>query len=100
MFNKVLTSQSELYHANGATAGYDSLNQLSAFSRGTLSDANGDGIPDTITSPSRAQSWTPDGQGNFTTVTTNGTGETRTHDKQNQVTAVGGGTWSLGGKVL
>jgi len=31
--NKVLTSQSELYHANGATAGYDSLNQLAAFSR-------------------------------------------------------------------
>jgi len=56
-----------------ATAGCDSLNQLAAFSWRTCSDANSDGIPDTITSPSRSQSWTPDGQGNFTTVTTNGT---------------------------
>jgi hypothetical protein len=31
---------SELYHANGAANGYDPLGQLTAFARGTLSDAN------------------------------------------------------------
>ncbi len=87
--NLVLTAQSELYHANGATAGYDNLNQLSSFARGTLTDINSDGIPDTIASPGQSQSFTPDGQGNFTTVTTNGTGVTRTYDKQNELTAVG-----------
>jgi hypothetical protein len=72
--NKVLTSQSELYHAKEATAGYDSLNQLAAISLGTLSDSNSDAIPDTISSPNRSQSWTPVGQGNFATLTTNGVG--------------------------
>ena len=48
---------SELYQANGASNGYGSLNQLTDFRRGTLSDTNSDNIPDTVTTPSRTQSW-------------------------------------------
>src|SRR6266540_6709196 len=46
--NEVNHSFDELYHANGANNGYDSLNQLVSFARGTLSDANSDGVPDTV----------------------------------------------------
>jgi hypothetical protein len=46
---------SELYHANGSSNGYDSLNQLTAFSRGVLSDSNSDGVPDTIADPTNSQ---------------------------------------------
>ena len=37
--NLVDTLFSELYHANGASNGYDLLNQLTEFRRGTLSDS-------------------------------------------------------------
>ena len=63
--NLVDATFSELYHANGASAGYDSLNQLTEFQRGTLSDANSDGIPDTVTTATRSQAWDFDALGNF-----------------------------------
>jgi YD repeat-containing protein len=47
-------------------------------------------VPDTVTTASRSQIWDPDAAGNFDGVTTDGTGVSRTHNKQNQVTAVGG----------
>ena len=47
---KLSSTNSELYHADGASAGYDSLNRLTAFQRGTLSDANSDGVYDTVPS--------------------------------------------------
>jgi RHS repeat-associated protein len=81
---------SELYHANGPANGYDSLDQLLEFRRGTLSDTNSDLIPDTVTTASRSQVWTLDAQGNFTTLTSDGSPQNRTHNKQNQVTVVGG----------
>jgi RHS repeat-associated protein len=56
---------------------------------GTLSDTNSDGIPDTVASPTRTESWTTDTLGNFTAETLNGTATSRTVDKQNQTTAVG-----------
>src|SRR5207253_8549196 len=72
--NNLLNSAfSELYHVNGASNGYDGLNQLTAFSRGTLSDTNSDGVPDTISSPSHSQSFSMDVAGNFSSVTTDGT---------------------------
>ena len=80
---------SELYHANGAANGYDSLNQLTAFARGTLSDTNGDGVPDTVASPSTSESWNLDALGNWSSVTSNATTQTRTANQQNEVTAVG-----------
>jgi len=79
----------ELYHANGSTAGYDSLNQLIDIRRGALSDTNSDQIPDTVTTASRSQGWAFDALGNWSTLTSDGTGVNRTHNKQNQVTQVG-----------
>jgi RHS repeat-associated protein len=90
--NELNHSFDELYHANGPANGYDGLNQLAAFARGTLSDTNGDGVPDTVASPSRSQSWSVDALGNFTSVTSDGTAQGRTHNKQNQLTGVGGST--------
>ncbi|MCI0738942.1 MAG: hypothetical protein L0Y72_07850 [Gemmataceae bacterium] len=80
---------SELYHADGATAGYDNLDQLLEFQRGTLSDTNSDNIPDTVATASRSQVWSLDAQGNWSSLNTDGTPVSRTHNKQNQVTAVG-----------
>src|SRR5262249_2587734 len=80
----------ELYHSNGASNGYDGLNQLSSFARGTLSDTNSDGIPDTVVSPQRQQGWTFDTLGNFASQTTDGTTQTRTHNQQNEITSVSG----------
>ncbi len=80
---------SELYHANGASNGYHNLNQLTDFRRGTLSDANSDGVPDTVSTATRSQGWTLDGQGNWTSLDTDGTPVSRSHNLQNQVTEVG-----------
>jgi len=69
--NNILSSaHSELYHADGASAGYDLLNRLAAFQRGTLSDSNADGIPDTVASEHRSQSWTLDALGNWSSQST------------------------------
>src|SRR5262249_20396759 len=87
--NELNHSFDELYHANGASNGYDQLNQLTDWRRGTLTDANSDGVLDTVTTASRSQSWAFDPQGNPTSQTTNGTADSRTNNKQNQATAVG-----------
>jgi RHS repeat-associated protein len=86
----VTTADSELYHANGATPGYDGLNRLTTFSRGTLS-ASGSTL-DTISSDSASttQSWTLDTLGNQQAVTTNGATQSKTQNAQNQTTSVGG----------
>lgn len=87
--NKLAPTFSELYHANGASQGYDALGQLQAYARGTLNTAK-----DTIASPVRSQGWTIDAMGNFSqVVTTNGgssTTDTRTHDGQNRLTQITG----------
>jgi RHS repeat-associated protein len=85
--NLVNSAFSELYHANGSGNGYDNLNQLTVFARGTLNGSN-----DTIASPSHRLSWSLDALGNFSSVTTDGTPQSRTHNQQNQVTAVGSAT--------
>jgi len=68
---------------------YDNLNQLTDFARGVLSDSNSDGILDSVASPSRTQAWDLDAMGNWQSLSTNGTGQSRTHNAQNQVTGVG-----------
>lgn len=79
--NLVNTAYGELYT-------YDGLNQLDSFGRGTLN-----GTKTGFTgSASRTQGWTPDAAGNFSTVTTNGTGQSRSHNRQNQITALGSAT--------
>jgi RHS repeat-associated protein len=82
----------ELYHANGPANGNDGLGQIQAFAQGTLSDTNSDGIPDTVANPSQTQSWSYDALGNWTSVTTNGTAQTRNANQQNQYTALSGQT--------
>jgi hypothetical protein len=87
--NLVASAQSELYHANGSSAGYDSLNRLSDFERGTLS-ASGS-VLDTVSSASHSIDWSLDALGNMASVTTDGgSAASRTHNSQNQITAVGG----------
>src|SRR5262249_32915581 len=88
--NLLSNSFDELYHANGASSGYDNLNQLVEFRRGALSDSNSDGVPDTVTTASRSQVWDFDALGNWEGLTTDGTSQSRTYNKQNEVTAVGG----------
>ncbi len=78
----------ELYHANGASNGYDNLNQLTDFRRGTLTDANSDGVPDTVSTASRTQSWSFDALGNWSSVTSDGTTQNRTANKQNEITSI------------
>jgi RHS repeat-associated protein len=95
--NLVNGGLSELYHANGGSGGYDSLNQLTGFARGELSDSNGDGVPDTVTTPTSSASWTLDALGNWPSVTTDGTTQTRTSNQQNQLTSVGGSPLSYDG---
>jgi RHS repeat-associated protein len=95
--NLVNSGLSELYHANGASNGYDGLNQLTGSARGTLSDTNSDGVPDTISTPSSTQSWTLDALGNMPTITTNGTNQTQTSNQQNELTAFGSATLAYDG---
>jgi RHS repeat-associated protein len=90
--NEVNHSFDELYHASGASAGYDGLNQLTDFRRGTLSDANSDGVPDTVSTASRTQAWDFDALGNFDAQNTDGTNQTRSHNKQNEITSISGAT--------
>ena len=74
--------------AFGEVYTYDGLDQLVTFQRGTLN-----GTKTGLTgAASASQSWTPDAVGNFTSVTTNGTAQSRTANQQNQYTAVGGAT--------
>lgn len=69
--NTVSSAYSEVYT-------YDGLNQLSTFDRN---------------SGARTQSWDYDALGNWDSLTTNGgSPQTRTHNKQNEVTAVSGAT--------
>jgi RHS repeat-associated protein len=89
--NNILDSVfSELYHQSGAGNGYDGLNQLSAFARGTLSASGGSGTPlDTVASPTETESWGYDALGNFSSVTLNSTLTNNTFNQQNEETAAG-----------
>src|SRR5262249_33287010 len=96
--NLVNSSFSELYHTNSTASGdnngaYDTLDRLAGFRRGTLSSSgnNGSGL-DTVTTLnsstnlaglSDSQSWDLDAQGNWSSVTTDGTTSTRSTDGQN-----------------
>jgi RHS repeat-associated protein len=79
--NKVLASLSEVYT-------YDSLNQLAAYKLGTLNGTK----TDVTGSSSNSQSWDYDAVGNWDSITTNSTTQTRTANKQNEITAVSGAT--------
>jgi len=77
----VIASLSEVYT-------YDSLNQLASYKLGTLNGTK----TDVTGSPSNSQSWDYDAVGNWDSITTNSTTQTRTANKQNEITAVSGAT--------
>jgi RHS repeat-associated protein len=79
--NLVDTAFGELY-------GYDGFNQLTSFARGTLNSTK-TAITGTA---ARTQGWDYDPVGNWDSVTTNGTTQTRSANAQNQYTAVGSAT--------
>jgi RHS repeat-associated protein len=90
--NLVNTAFGELYHVSGAGNGYDNLNQLTGFARGTLSASQQGGVLDTVASPTATASWNYDGVGNWASVTTNGTTQTRGANQQNEITSISGQT--------
>jgi RHS repeat-associated protein len=71
----------ELYHSG---AGYDGLNQMVAFSRGALNSKR-----DSVSSPFCSQTWSLDAMGNWSNFGACTGSQTRTHNRQNQTTAVG-----------
>ncbi|MBX9585309.1 MAG: hypothetical protein K2X87_33805 [Gemmataceae bacterium] len=79
--NLVNTAFGELY-------GYDGTGQATSFARGTL-NAGKTAISGTA---SRTQGWDYDAAGNWDSVTTNGTAQTRTANRQNEITAMSGAT--------
>jgi len=94
--NLVSSTFSELYHLNGATNGLDGLNRLTDMRRGTLSDANSDGVKDTVTTANTlsgsVKDWSLDAVGNWNSSTNGASATARTNNLQNQATNVGGVT--------
>jgi RHS repeat-associated protein len=72
--------------ANGELYAYDGLSQQTTFQRGTLNSTK-DGLTG---SANRSQSWDFDALGNFDSQTTDGTAQTRGHNRQNEITSVSG----------
>ncbi len=79
--NGVLASLSEV-------SSYDDLNQLASYKLGTLNT----GKTDVTGTPTNAQSWDYDAVGNWDSVTTNSTTQTRGANRQNEITSIGGAT--------
>jgi len=90
------TDDNVLWRNNNAPGGaafgelytYTGENQLASFQRGTLNGTK-TGLTGTA---SVSQSFVTDGVGNFTSVTTNGTTQTRTANAQNEITGISGAT--------
>jgi hypothetical protein len=51
-------------------------------------DNNGAGVLDTVNTASRSQDWTLDALGNWSSLSTDGTAQSRTHNSQNQITSI------------
>ncbi len=79
--NVVIASLSEVYT-------YDDLNQIATYKLGTLNS----GKTDVTGTPTNAQSWDYDAVGNWDSVTTNSTTQTRGANRQNEITSVSGAT--------
>ena len=75
-------------YVGSSGAGYDQLNRLTGFARGTL-NASKTGLSG---SASRSQAWNLDALGNWQSSTTDGATESRAHDAQNRLTGVGTAT--------
>lgn len=109
--NLVFSLASELYHPNGTGngLGYDALNRITSFTRGTLTASAG--TLDTVTVANQdtnlsqhTETWNLDAVGNWTgssAIVTDGTAQSRTIDARNRYTAVGGATptWDNNGNL-
>jgi RHS repeat-associated protein len=74
--------------AFGELYSYDGLNQLASFDRGILN-----GTKTGLTgAASRTQAWDYDAVGNWDSATTNGSAQTRSVNRQNEITSVSGAT--------
>ena len=86
--NEIDSDFDELYHANGASGGYDGLNRLTDFRRGAL-DNDKDTIADAATAG--RQQWTLDEVGNWAAFNSAGSSatfdhqQTRDHNKANEI---------------
>ncbi|MDZ4783724.1 MAG: RHS repeat-associated core domain-containing protein [Planctomycetia bacterium] len=70
---------------------WPNLDRLTEFRRGALSDADSDGVLDTVTTAGRQQAWTLDALGNWDSLQGNGgTPVDRDHNAQNQITSNNG----------
>jgi RHS repeat-associated protein len=96
--NLVNPAFGELYEGNGTDTGYDSLNRLTDFNRGTL-NATHDGI---VGTPSVSENWSLNAVGDWQAVTTNGTTSYRDHNAQNQIVDIDGNplTYDNNGNLL
>jgi RHS repeat-associated protein len=74
--------------AFGEVYTYDNFNQISSFQRGTL-NANKNGIVGTA---NRSQTWNFDAAGNWTSVISDGSTQSRTANAQNEITSISGAT--------
>ncbi len=89
--NELKSTLGELYHANGASGGYDGLDRLTDFRRGTLSasDTLLDTVADGVTN--QRQQWSLDEVGNwaaFNSASASSTWDhqqTRDHNKANEI---------------
>ena len=77
----------ELYHDG---SGYDALDRMTSFSRGTLVDTDGDGAFDAASGVTESRDWQLDALGNWEAV--GGESSPREHDAQNRLTRVEGET--------
>jgi RHS repeat-associated protein len=96
--NIVNTNFGELYHVSGAQ-GLDGLNRQTGFARGVLSSSAPGNPLDTITNPTRTQTWTLDGLGNQSTVTTNGVATNLTFNQQNEISTTPGYSFDPNGNT-
>ncbi len=88
----------EIYHAAGvvdsydgqgnlATLGYDPLNEIAQFNRGTLTTDK----TNLVGAASQNQAWSYDALGNWTSFTNGASTDNRSHNQQNQITGMAGG---------
>ncbi len=82
--NLVEATFSELYHNDGPGYGYDTLNRLTNFFRGELNESR-DSVAGNLR---RMQEWGLDALGNWSRITTDWVDQTRTHNRQNQITSI------------
>jgi RHS repeat-associated protein len=84
----VLYRNNTVNTAFGELDTYTAENELATFARGTLNSTH-TGL---VGSASASQNFVTDAVGNFTSMTTNGTTQTRTANAQNEITSISGAT--------